>query len=81
VGAGACADRPGARDVTTRRPDIRALAWAVFGAGLLLGAALAAIAPGLPAGACVIGAAACWVVARRLYGGLVEEKEKEGKDE
>lgn len=66
--------------MTTRRPDIRALAWAVFGAGLLLGAALAAIAPGLPAGACVIGAAACWVVARRLYDGLIIEKERGEKD-
>jgi len=63
-----------------RRPDIRALTWASFGAGLLLGVALAAIAPGLPAGGCVIGAGACWVVARRLYGGLVEEKEEKARD-
>jgi Na+-translocating ferredoxin:NAD+ oxidoreductase RnfD subunit len=66
--------------VTERRPDIRALAWASFGAGLLLGVALAAIAPGLPAGGCVIGAAACLLVARRLYGGLVEEKEEKECD-
>ena len=66
--------------MTERRPDIRALAWASFGAGLLLGVALAAIAPGLPAGGCVIGAAACLLVARRLYEGLIIEKERGEKD-